>query len=74
MSKAVKGLQTAIEVESEERKEVPKKVQKISKSYTVKSFGNVVEKLKTIGFLTEEEVKLLEGVKKSILEKYMNEF
>ncbi len=53
----------------------PKKKQKTSVSYTLKSFGNNTKKLKEAGYLDDGEEKTLNELKEKMLKKYLeNEF
>ncbi len=72
--KTEKNGQMAMKAETIEETPKPKKKQAISKSYTVKSYSAVIEKMKIIGYVSDEEYKKLNEIKKSILEKYMDEF
>lgn len=49
------------------------KKQKVSKSYTVKQFGEMVTKIEGFGYLNEGEVKHLKGMQVKVKEAYIKE-
>ncbi len=67
-----KGTQTAIPVEKVEKKEEPKKVQKISATYTLRSFGKVIEKLVSLELISTEDKLKVAVIHEKALKAYIN--
>jgi hypothetical protein len=63
--------QTEIEVERVEPKEKIKKIQKVSISYTLKSFGKNNDKLWEAKMITEEQYVRLTEIKNLAVEQYI---
>lgn len=47
-----------------------KKKQQPSKSYTLKSFAENIQKFKAFGWMDEQDEKLIEEIKQRLIEKY----
>ena len=60
-------------INEEIAKQEPKKKQKVSISYTIKSLSSNIEKFRVAGLLTEEQHKTMLNIKSEILTKWLKD-
>lgn len=73
MENPTEQLLNEAEVQAAQTVKKEKKVQKVSKSYTVKAFGENIAKIIKMGYVSEADGKILMQIQKKTVEAYVKE-